>query len=202
MTSLSGSLTIKEVTRNADATIDAFEDLGILGRAELLDQISDAISRNAQELAEIADGETGLGLTRTLSEAARTARQFALMAEVLRDGAVLRATIDAGRASDDPRGAQPDIRRGVTAIGVVGVFAASNFPLAFGVAGTDTAAALAAGCPVVAKAHSLQPRTAEAGARIIRQCVHELGLPSAVFTLVSGREAGRELDDMSSGLTS
>lgn len=185
-----------DVIKFADAAerfMDALTDLGRHGRALLLDAIADAIDDAAQLLAETAHEETQLGLTRTRSETARTAKQFRLMADVLRDPSAMPTMVDIGRDAADPRGPSPSLRREFEPLGVVAVFAASNFPLAFGVIGTDTAAALAAGCPVVAKAHSLQPRTATVCAEILHSVLVDRGLPLELFSIAFGRDAGRTL---------
>ena len=132
-------------------------------RAEFLDRIADAIER-AGELLEVANVETALPLERLAGERARTAGQLRLFANLVREGSWVDARID--RAVPDRKPLpKPDIRRMLIPIGPVAVFGASNFPLAFSVAGGDTASALAAGCPVVVKAHPAHPATSEIAAR-------------------------------------
>ena len=135
---------------------------------------------------QAADAETALGEVRLRGEVARAAGQFRLFAQVLRDGGYVEAVIDHATAQPPV----PDLRRMNHPLpGVAGVFAASNFPFAFSVAGGDTASALAAGCPVVVKAHDGHPRTSELSAEIIRGALPD----PALLGLVRGLEAGRRL---------
>src|SRR5487761_1803003 len=117
------------------------------------------------ERAALADTETALGGERLTGEVARTTGQLRLFAGVLRDGGYADAVVSPAAA------AAPDIRRVNRPVGPVAVFAASNFPFAFSVAGGDTASALAAGCPVAVKAHEGHPRTAELTARIVAEAL-------------------------------
>jgi NADP-dependent aldehyde dehydrogenase len=156
-------------------------------RAEALEAIADALDANSGELVAIADEETALGEPRLTGEVARTTGQLRLFANQIRDGGYLDATISAAA------GAAPDLRRINRPLGPVAVFAASNFPFAFSVAGGDTASALAAGCTVVVKAHEGHPRTSELTARIVTGALTETGAPDGTFTLVQGVEAGLAL---------
>ncbi|GAA0399817.1 aldehyde dehydrogenase [Acrocarpospora corrugata] len=157
-------------------------------RAAVLEAVADALPANAEGLWRAADAETALGEVRLRGEIARSAGQFRLFAEVLRDGGYLDAIIDhADPALTPPR---PDLRRMNRPLpGVVGVFAASNFPFAFSVAGGDVASALAAGCPVVVKAHPGHPVLSGLVAAVIRGALPDAGL----LGLVQGTEAGRYL---------
>lgn len=184
---------IADIAARASSTQAALAQAGHRGRVALLNRLAEAFDRDAAELAAIAQAETGLGEVRLRGEAARTAAQFRLMAEVLIDGGPLNIVIDHRRGADEPGGPRPELRRTATAIGVVAVFAASNFPLAFGVAGTDTAAAFAAGCPVIAKSHRLQPRTALLCAKIVHETLKYLDLPLDLFQVIAGQDAGRAL---------
>ncbi|WP_283136747.1 aldehyde dehydrogenase (NADP(+)) [Rhizohabitans arisaemae] len=157
-------------------------------RAAVLDAAADALAEAAETLWPVADAETRLGETRLRGEIARTAGQFRLFAQVVGDGGYLDAVIDhADPAAVPPK---PDLRRVNHPLpGVVGVFAAGNFPFAFSVAGGDTASALAAGCPVVVKAHPGHPRTSDLVARTVRAA-----LPSPdLLGLVHGFDAGGRL---------
>lgn len=129
-------------------------------RAGLLSAVADALDRDGMRLVEIADAETSLGTPRLSSELARTTGQLRLFADVVREGSFVEATIDTADPAATPP--QPDLRRVLHAIGPVAVFSASNFPFAFSVAGGDTASALAAGCPVIVKAHPGHPRLSRA----------------------------------------
>ncbi|SDG15335.1 NADP-dependent aldehyde dehydrogenase [Sinosporangium album] len=157
-------------------------------RAAVLTAVADALTANAETLWRIADSETSLGETRLRGEIVRTAAQFRLFAQVVVDGGHLDAVIDHADASAVPP--RPDLRRlNQPLAGVVAVFAASNFPFAFSVAGGDTASALAAGCPVVVKAHPGHPRTSEAVAAAVRTALPD----AALLGLVHGFEAGGTL---------
>jgi NADP-dependent aldehyde dehydrogenase len=133
------------------------DELGRSGRAAMLRAMADELEAHDAEIVRLADRETGIGTARLEVELKRSAFQLRLFADVLDDGAYLEATID--HAGETPMGPRPDLRRMLVPIGPVGVFGASNFPLAFSVPGGDTASALAAGCPVVVKAHASHPAT-------------------------------------------
>ncbi|MEU4228200.1 aldehyde dehydrogenase (NADP(+)) [Nonomuraea sp. NPDC026600] len=157
-------------------------------RAEALETVADALAAKVDELWQTADSETALGEVRLRGEVARTAGQFRLFAQVLRDGGYVDAIIDHADPSATPP--RPDVRRMKQPLaGVVAVFAASNFPFAFSVAGGDTASALAAGCAVVVKAHPGHPNTSEQVARIVRKA---LPYPD-LLGLVQGMQAGADL---------
>src|SRR6476659_1864947 len=153
-------------------------------RAEALEAVADALDARAGELAAIADTETGLGGERLTGEVARTTVQRRLFAAVLRDGRYADAVLTPAE------GVVPDLRRINRPVGPVAVFAASNFPFAFSVAGGDTASALAAGCPVVVKAHEGHPVTSDVTAEIVAGALAAAGAPSDAFGLVHGVEAG------------
>ncbi|TXJ86203.1 aldehyde dehydrogenase (NADP(+)) [Streptomyces lavendulae] len=158
-------------------------------RARALDAAADALDAARDELVAVADAETALGEARLTGEVGRTSGQLRLFAEVLRDGGHVQAVLTPA----DPAAGRPDIRRMRQAIGPVAVFGASNFPFAFSVAGGDTASALAAGCPVVVKAHEGHPGTSAAVARIVVGALREAGAPEGVVALVTGFEAGAAL---------
>lgn len=159
-------------------------------RAPALEAVAHALEEAAPELVPIADAETSLGEVRLRGELARTVFQLRLFAEALRDGAYLGARID-GADPAWPTGPRPDLRRVLEPLGPVLVFAASNFPFAFSVAGGDTASALAAGCPVVVKAHSGHPRLSAATADVVIRALGGAGAPEGLFGIVFGTEAGR-----------
>ncbi|MEU3419879.1 aldehyde dehydrogenase (NADP(+)) [Streptomyces murinus] len=158
-------------------------------RARALDAAADALDAARDELVAVADAETALGAVRLTGEVGRTSGQLRLFAEVLRDGGHVQAVLTPA----DPATGRPDIRRMRQAIGPVAVFSASNFPFAFSVAGGDTASALAAGCPVVVKAHEGHPATSAAVARVVAGALREAGAPEGVLGLVTGFEAGAAL---------
>ncbi|GGO77165.1 aldehyde dehydrogenase (NADP(+)) [Nonomuraea cavernae] len=157
-------------------------------RALALEAIADALAAHVDELWRLADQETALGEVRLRGEVARAAGQFRLFAQVVREGGYVDAVIDHADPSATPP--RPDVRRMKHPLpGVVAVFAASNFPFAFSVAGGDTASALAAGCPVVVKAHPGHPNTSERVAKIVRNA---LPYPD-LLGLVQGMQAGADL---------
>lgn len=168
----------------ADAA-PALAAMGRAGRAELLRAMADALEDDRPQIVALADRETALGETRLNGELTRTTFQLRLFADVLNDGGYLEATVD--HAGDTAMGPRPDLRRMLLPLGPVGVFGASNFPLAFSVPGGDTASALAAGCPVVVKAHPLHPATS---ARCFEQLA-SVDAPEGTLALVHGQDAGR-----------
>jgi alpha-ketoglutaric semialdehyde dehydrogenase len=157
-----------------------------------------AIAENLEALAETIvvrmGAETALPDGRCRGELARTTGQLRLFADLVEDGSWTGARIDRGDSRRQPL-PKPDTRFLLQAIGPVAVFGPANFPLAFGAAGGDTASALAAGCPVVVKAHSSHPGTSEWCARAIRDAAAACGLPDGVFSLLfgSGGELGPAL---------
>jgi NADP-dependent aldehyde dehydrogenase len=156
-------------------------------RAEALEAVADALDAHAGELSVLADTETALGGERLIGEVARTTGQLRLFTQVLRDGGYADAVVSPAV------GVVPDVRRVTRPVGPVAVFAASNFPFAFSVAGGDTASALAAGCPVVVKAHEGHPVTSDVTAEIVAGALASAGAPSGAFGLVHGVEAGLRL---------
>ena len=175
--------------RAAHATLDALADR--VTRAALLRAAADGVEARAAELIEAADAETALGVPRLTGELARVAYQFRFFADIVDDGAFLGVLVDRPDPSAAPP--RPELRRWKVPIGPVAVFAASNFPFAFSVPGGDTASALAAGCPVVVKAHPDHPQTSELAAATIREAAVKVGLPADVLTLIHGYQAGIDL---------
>lgn len=160
-------------------------------RAVLLDALAAAIEADRDELVALADRETGLGKTRLNGELSRAAFQFRLFAEAVRDGGYLEVTIDS--AGPTPIGPGPELRRMLVPIGPIAVFGSSNFPFAFSVLGGDTASALAAGNPVVVKAHSSHPLTSRRSAEVLVAAAAAVGAPDGIIGIVYGTEAGRVL---------
>lgn len=154
-------------------------------RAALLDDIATGIERERDVLVARARLETALPVPRLDGEVTRTASQLRLFATVLRRGDASAVRIDHGDPDRTPL-PKPDVRMRRMGVGPVAVFAASNFPFAFSVAGGDTASALAAGCPVVVKAHESHPGLSELVGGIIVEAVERHGLPSGVFALLQG----------------
>ncbi len=160
-------------------------------RARWLVAVAAALDDVVDGLVSVADAETALGDTRLRGEVARTTGQLRLFARVIGEGSYLEATID--HADTEAVPPRPDLRRMLHPIGPVAVFAASNFPFAFSVAGGDTASALAAGCPVVVKGHSGHPELSALTAEAVQNGLLEAGAPRGAFALIGGREAGRSL---------
>ncbi|GHE76294.1 aldehyde dehydrogenase [Amycolatopsis deserti] len=158
-------------------------------RADALSAVADALDADTAALVTDAARETGLPEARLTGEVKRTTVQLRMFADVLREGSYLRIVIDRG---DDEfaLGVRPDLRRWLVPLGPVLVFAASNFPFAFSVAGGDTASALAAGCPVLVKAHPGHPDTSRRTADIVRSALLHAGAPEGTFDLLVGRDAG------------
>lgn len=161
-------------------------------RAAALVAVADALDAHAAELIVIAMRETGLAEPRLTGEVRRTSNQLRLFAEVIVDGAYLDARLDEADP-DYVIGPRPDVRRVLEPLGPVLVFAASNFPFAFSVAGGDSAAALAAGCPVIVKAHPGHPELSRRTATIVIDALAASGMPGGVFQLVEGDAEGVEL---------
>ncbi len=152
---------------------------------ELLEAIADSVGALGEALIDRAARETGLPAARLSGELARTTGQLRLFAALVRDGAWLDVRTDHAEADRKPL-RKPELRSRRIPVGPVAVFGASNFPLAFSVAGGDTASALAAGCPVVVKAHPSHPAASEMVGRAVRHAVRRSGLPEGVFSMLSG----------------
>ncbi|WP_435972294.1 aldehyde dehydrogenase (NADP(+)) [Streptomyces sp. Qhu_M48] len=153
----------------------------------LLRDLADVLREHTDELVGLAEEETRLGVDRLRSEVLRTRVQLEMFAEIAEEGGHLDVMID--RADDTAAPApRPDVRRMLVPLGPVAVFTASNFPFAFSVLGGDTASALAAGCPVVIKAHEGHPRLTDRTAALAAEV-----LPPGALSVVHGREAGRAL---------
>ncbi|WP_343672155.1 aldehyde dehydrogenase (NADP(+)) [Paraburkholderia heleia] len=176
----------------AAAAFDAYRTLPLAVRAAFLERIADGIAALGDALTERAHAETGLPKARLEGERGRTVGQLKLFAQEVRQGLWLTPTLDAALPERKPL-PRADLRLQKIALGPVAVFGASNFPLAFSVAGGDTAAALAAGCPVIVKAHGAHLGTSEMVGRVIQQAVQEMGLPEGVFSLIVG--AGRTVGE-------
>ncbi|MEN2742370.1 aldehyde dehydrogenase family protein [Microbacterium sp. X-17] len=167
----------------ADAAA-GYADASVEVRAALLNDIADRLDDDRDGLVALADEETHLGASRLAGEVLRTTGQLRAFAELI--------SAASGVVVDRPSGF-PELRRYVVPLGPVAVFAASNFPFAFSVAGGDTASALAAGCPVVVKAHPGHPELSRRTAAHIAEAVHAAGLPAGVFSLVEGFDSGPAL---------
>ena len=151
-------------------------------RAGLLRAMADGMDRATEALVERAHLETALPRPRLTGEVARTSNQLRLFADVAAEGSWVMARIDTADPQRTPP--KPDIRSMLRPLGPVAVFGASNFPLAFSVAGGDTASALAAGNPVIVKAHPAHPGTSEIAGRVLTSAIAECGFPAATFSLL------------------
>ena len=170
---------------------DRYRDTSLEARAAFLETIAVQIEALGDELIDRAVAETGLARARIQGERGRTCGQLRTFARTVRVGEWLDVRVDTAQPERQPLH-RPDLRQRHVALGPVAVFGASNFPLAFSVAGGDTASALAAGCPVVVKAHSAHPGTSELVGRAVAKAIKACGLPEGVFSLLygSGREVG------------
>ncbi|MEU9115255.1 aldehyde dehydrogenase (NADP(+)) [Streptomyces sp. NPDC048483] len=160
-------------------------------RAALLRRAADLLDEAGDAVIEAADAETALGPGRLTGELGRTTYQLRAFADTVDEGAFLDVRIDRPDPALTPP--RPDLRRYKIPLGPVAVYSASNFPLAFSVPGGDTASALAAGCPVVVKAHPDHPATSELCAALLRRAAVDVGLPAGVVGLVHGFQAGLDL---------
>ncbi|MEM1359556.1 MAG: aldehyde dehydrogenase (NADP(+)) [Bacteroidota bacterium] len=181
--------TPEEVASACNTAAEAFEAYAAISpeaRATFLESIADEIMALGDNLIERCGQETALPAGRLTGERGRTVNQLRLFAEVVREGSWRNLRIDTALPNRKPF-PRPDIRQMQIPLGPVAIFGASNFPLAFSVAGGDTASALAAGCPVVVKAHPLHPGTSELIGMAIARAVTANGLPPGVFSLLQGK---------------
>ncbi|WP_330280161.1 aldehyde dehydrogenase (NADP(+)) [Streptomyces sp. NBC_00569] len=180
---------VDQAVRAARAAAGALADRTV--RAAFLRSAAELLDASKDHLVEAADAETALGPVRLTGELARTSYQLRAFADIVDEGAFLGIVID--HPDDSATPPIPDLRRYKVPLGVVAVYSASNFPFAFSVPGGDTASALAAGCPVVVKAHPDHPATSELVASVLRRAAARHGIPEGVLGLVHGFEAGVEL---------
>src|SRR5690606_15845297 len=160
--------------------------------ALFLESIADELDALGEDFLNTISQETALPIARLQGERGRTSGQMRLFAKVLRRGDFYGARIDRALPDRQPL-PRPDIRQYQIGVGPVAVFGASNFPLAFSTAGGDTASALAAGCPVVFKAHSGHMATAECVADAIIRAAEKTGMPKGVFNMIFGGGVGEIL---------
>lgn len=160
--------------------------------ADFIELIATKIEETGDTLLDRAHAETALPMGRLQGERGRTCNQTRIFAQMARDGSWRQPRIDAGDPNQKPP--KPDVRTMLFGIGPVAVFGASNFPLAIGVVGTDTICALAAGCPVIVKAHPAHPGTCEILGTIVTEAVKECGLPAGTFSMLqsNSNESGAE----------
>lgn len=182
---------LDDVLESAAVAADSWSQSSESFRATVLRTIADHLDDAGPQLIATAEQETHLTAGRLRNELIRTTFQLRFFADMIVAGEHLAACIDHA----DPSwgmGPRPDIRRINEPIGPVLVFAASNFPFAFSVAGGDTASALAAGCPVILKAHSGHPRLSEQTGDVVRSAIRAAGGPDGLLAVITGTDAGRE----------
>ncbi|TDP94382.1 NADP-dependent aldehyde dehydrogenase [Leucobacter luti] len=180
---------LEAVVARAAAAAPAFAATAPESRARAIVAVADALEAHKNDLVQIGMRETGLTEVRLTGEVTRTAVQLRLFADTLVDGGYLDARIDPADTAF-ALGVRPDIRRTHLPVGPVINFSASNFPFAFSVMGGDSAAILAAGCPLIVKAHSGHPELSDATAAVATAALHTAGMPEGTFQLIHGREAG------------
>lgn len=184
---------VDRACRLAVAAFDTFRSTSLEERAAFLEGIAENLLSVGQDLLDKAVEETGLPRFRLEGELTRTVNQLRLFARVVRDGEWLDLRVDEAMPDRQPM-PRPDLRLRQIGLGPVAVFGSSNFPLAFSVAGGDTASAFAAGCPVVVKGHLAHPGTGELAGRAVRKAVAESGFPDGTFSLLPGaNETGAAL---------
>ncbi|WP_415769446.1 aldehyde dehydrogenase (NADP(+)) [Pseudomonas sp. LB3P38] len=187
--------TLEEVdaaAKAAAAAYPAYRSLSAERRAQFLDAIADELDALGDDFVALVCRETALPAARIQGERGRTSGQMRLFAKVLRRGDFYGARIDQALPDRQPL-PRPDLRQYRIGLGAVAVFGASNFPLAFSTAGGDTASALAAGCPVVFKAHSGHMATAERVADAIIRAAEKTDMPAGVFNMIYGGGVGEAL---------
>jgi len=175
------------IAARAAAAAGTVAETSPAARSEWLNALADTVVAERDDLACLADDETALGLPRLTGEVERMAGQLRFYASVALEGCYLGVTVDAASASS------PGLVRVNRPLGPVAVFGASNFPFAFGVLGNDTASALAAGCPVVAKAHPSHPLLCRRLSELAVAALRDAGAPQGVFDIVTGVERGADL---------
>jgi NADP-dependent aldehyde dehydrogenase len=182
---------VADVVASASSAFGDLRERPRAWRAGMLRAMADGLEASRTELVDVAQTETGLTQARLDGELSRTAFQLRLFADAVIEGGYLEAIID--HAGDTPLGPAPDIRRMLVPIGPVAVFGSSNFPFAFSAPGGDTASALAAGNPVIVKAHGSHPLTSRAAYVALRDAAESAGAPTGTIGIVYGQAAGAAL---------
>lgn len=178
--------TAEDVGLAASFAAEAFRVYGFLSGKEkgtFLRALAANLEACGEQIVRRANLETALAIPRLQGELARTGNQLRMFAGLVEEGSWVDARIDTGNPDRTPL-PKPDVRSMLRPVGPVAVFGAANFPLAFSVAGGDTAAALAAGCPVVVKAHPAHPGTSELTAIVLQNTVRECGLPGGTCSVL------------------
>lgn len=181
------ALPVNDAVKQAYNACTEYKKTSPAQKVAFLLSMADEITAAGPALIPVTQKETNLPVPRLEGELVRTTNQIKLFAKLLEEGSWVRAVID---VKDNPAS---DIRQMQVPLGIVAVFGASNFPFAFSVAGGDTISALAAGCPVVHKAHPAHPETCAVIASCIQRAAEKTGMPQGVFTMVEGFEAGLQL---------
>jgi 2,5-dioxopentanoate dehydrogenase len=192
---LGGGLTeVDQACSLANTAFDAYRETPLEARATFLETIAKNLSDIGSQIVERAMLETGLPRPRLEGELGRTTTQLKLFAEEVRAGRFLGIRIDTAIPDRQPL-PRSEIRMRFIALGPVAVFGASNFPLAFSVAGGDTVSALAAGCPVIVKAHSAHPGTSELVGKAVQKAIADCKMPEGTFSMLfgSGNDIGTAL---------
>lgn len=171
--------------QKADEAFQEYRNKSGTEKAFLLETIAKEIAALGEQLIKRCCDETGLPEARIIGERGRTVSQLNLFAQLLREGSWVDARIDTAIPERQPL-PKPDIRSMQKPLGAVGIFGASNFPLAFSVAGGDTVSALAAGCTVVVKAHPAHPGTCEMIAAAIQKAIEKTNMPDGIFSMMQG----------------
>lgn len=184
---------ITQATQNAAIAFEAYSKLSATKRANFLEAIANNIEALGEELLQVANIETNLPLPRLTGERGRTCYQLRMFANMLLKGDYVDATIDT--AVPDKTPPKPDIRQMLYPLGPVVVFGASNFPFAYSTAGGDTASALAAGCPVIVKAHPAHLKTSTLMAEAIQLAIKSNAIPDHTFQHITETDfsAGKAL---------
>jgi NADP-dependent aldehyde dehydrogenase len=182
------SVEVEQLVSDAHQALVPLAERGHAWRSHLLRSMAEHFEGSAPAIVEVAEQETRLGAPRLDYEVRRTCFQLRLMAEVVDEGSWLDCVID--HPSQSAMGELPDLRRMQVPRGVIGIFGASNFPLASSVPGSDTASAIAAGCPVVIKAHPGHPVTSSLCFDLLKVAADSVGAPEGMLSLVSGFDAG------------
>ena len=186
-------MNLDQIFNSAQEAFLFYKNISGKEKAAFLDSIAETLEANREEIVPLAVEESNLPEGRINGELGRTVGQIRLFAGLVREGSWLEATVDPADPNREPL-PKADIRRMLSPLGPVVVFGASNFPLAFSTAGGDTISALAAGCPVIYKAHPAHPETSKKVADCIHQAILKSSLPSGIFSHVEGGiDIGQEL---------
>ncbi|PLW88294.1 aldehyde dehydrogenase family protein, partial [Mucilaginibacter sp.] len=188
------STAVQAALEAAQQAFAQYKNIGGAKKAAFLRAIATEITELGSTLVDRAVAESGLPQARIMGEMGRTTGQLRMFADLVEEGSWVNAVIDTAQPERTPL-PKSDIRKMSVAVGPVVVFGASNFPLAFSVAGGDTASALAAGCPVVVKAHQVHPGTSALVGEAICKAAESTGMPKGVFSLLfdSGYAVGEQL---------